>query len=292
MTKVDITIKDVNLNEAQKLLALISGQTVSVQPQMPAAPAQHQPADNTTAGTAGGLPPIQTAPAAPQNFAAPAQPSAASDEVDADGLPWDERIHSSSKKKTAKNVWARRKNVDDSVFDQVVAELRSGGNGGAAANYGQAPSAPSVNAVPSAPVMPAAPMAPAQPMPVPAFLQNMPQAQAAVPMAPAMPAAPMQPATPPMPAAAPMAPAPVQPMQPAAPMAPAAPQIPQGQTITDLFTKIQHLFQTGAADVNYVMSIQTRLSTRWGVEVTSINDIANRPDMIADAFALIAADGK
>lgn len=44
--------------------------------------------------------------------------------LDADGLPWDEAIHSSNKKKTAAGVWMRRRGVQDAVFDARVAELR------------------------------------------------------------------------------------------------------------------------------------------------------------------------
>jgi len=43
-------------------------------------------------------------------------------EVDADGVKWDERIHSSSKKLTAKGVWARRKNLTDEEFNAVKAQ--------------------------------------------------------------------------------------------------------------------------------------------------------------------------
>lgn len=45
-------------------------------------------------------------------------------QVDADGLPWDERIHSSNKKKTAKGVWVARRGVDDITRMSVVNELR------------------------------------------------------------------------------------------------------------------------------------------------------------------------
>lgn len=44
-------------------------------------------------------------------------------DVDAEGLPWDERIHSSSKKKTAKGVWARRRGIQDAEYNSVKAEL-------------------------------------------------------------------------------------------------------------------------------------------------------------------------
>lgn len=43
--------------------------------------------------------------------------------LDAAGLPWDERIHSSAKTKTAKGVWKRKRNLPEHVYDQVVAEL-------------------------------------------------------------------------------------------------------------------------------------------------------------------------
>lgn len=45
-------------------------------------------------------------------------------EFDAEGYPWDERIHSSAKSKTAKGMWKKRKNVDDAVRAAVEAELK------------------------------------------------------------------------------------------------------------------------------------------------------------------------
>ena len=45
-------------------------------------------------------------------------------EVDAMGLEWDERIHSSNKKKTSKGVWTRRRGIQDSDFNRIVAELK------------------------------------------------------------------------------------------------------------------------------------------------------------------------
>jgi len=44
---------------------------------------------------------------------------------DAQGLPWDERIHSSSKKFTREGNWARRRNVADDVVAQVESELQN-----------------------------------------------------------------------------------------------------------------------------------------------------------------------
>lgn len=46
-------------------------------------------------------------------------------DVDSEGLPWDGRIHSSNKKKLAKDdTWQLRRGIDASVVEQVKAELR------------------------------------------------------------------------------------------------------------------------------------------------------------------------
>ena len=46
-------------------------------------------------------------------------------DLDSEGLPWDGRIHSSSKKKLASNgKWQLRRNIDPNVVSQVEAELR------------------------------------------------------------------------------------------------------------------------------------------------------------------------
>ena len=42
---------------------------------------------------------------------------------DAEGLQWDERIHSSNRKLTAKGVWQRRKNITDEYYNQIKNEL-------------------------------------------------------------------------------------------------------------------------------------------------------------------------
>jgi len=45
--------------------------------------------------------------------------------VDKTGIPWDDRIHSSSKKLGADGTWNRRRNTPDAKYDQVMAELRA-----------------------------------------------------------------------------------------------------------------------------------------------------------------------
>ena len=46
--------------------------------------------------------------------------------VDSRGLPWDERIHASSKARLVSGEWRQRRNTPQSLVDQVEAELRGG----------------------------------------------------------------------------------------------------------------------------------------------------------------------
>lgn len=47
-------------------------------------------------------------------------------ELDADGVPWDERIHSSNKKQTGKGIWQKKKGVDKDEHARITAELKLG----------------------------------------------------------------------------------------------------------------------------------------------------------------------
>ena len=50
---------------------------------------------------------------------------AAAGDRDSDGLPWDGRIHSSSKARLADGRWRQRRNTDPAVVTAVTAELRA-----------------------------------------------------------------------------------------------------------------------------------------------------------------------
>lgn len=124
------------------------------------------PADPAAAAFGGAV--VQAAPlvAPPTPPAAPIAPTAATAQTavpgtverDSTGLPWDARIHASTKTKVASGAWTAKRNVDPAFKAQVEADLR-----GLPAPAAAAP------AVPVAP--PTAPLAPA---PV-----DMPQAPAA-----------------------------------------------------------------------------------------------------------------
>lgn len=120
---------------------------------------------------------------------------------DSAGLPWDERIHSSSRETRNDGTWRQRRGVDPALVANVTAELIARRNAG-----GQAPAAaalpPSPPAPPAAPVEPVAaaspvPLPPLQypgantvPMPpaavgVPQPIGSFPTGQPSVPMPPA-----------------------------------------------------------------------------------------------------------
>lgn len=51
------------------------------------------------------------------------EPTGDTMDFDKEGLPWDERIHSSNHKLTAQGIWQRRRGVSDEVYNAVKAEL-------------------------------------------------------------------------------------------------------------------------------------------------------------------------
>ena len=53
-----------------------------------------------------------------------ALPQAPGIEVDAKGMPWDHRIHASSRAKVADGTWRQRRNLDNALLAQVEQELK------------------------------------------------------------------------------------------------------------------------------------------------------------------------
>lgn len=125
------------------------------------------------------------APAPAPETASETEPDAGAPEsgegLDADGLPWDEAIHSSNRKKTAAGVWMRRRGVQDAVFDARVAELRAAMAEDATEATGAEVFNQQVNAAAQTLATPPAPPAPAAESPQPPA----PPAAAPTPPAPA-----------------------------------------------------------------------------------------------------------
>lgn len=102
------------------------------------------PTDPTVFAGPGPLP-VGGAPSVP-----PPPPAASPVDVDADGLPWDARIHAGGRAKNADGRWRAKRGVGDDYRLNVVAELR--------AALG-APEAPAAVPLPPAPTVPPPPPA-------------------------------------------------------------------------------------------------------------------------------------
>lgn len=122
-------------------------------------------AANDTTPAAAATPTAPAAQVTPQQIA--------NAEVDAEGLPWDGRIHAGTKTKTQKGIWTQKKGVDEAVRDAVVAELRQQYPAAAPAATVTAPAAPAATVT--------APAAPQVAMSVPAI--SVPTAAPATPYA-------------------------------------------------------------------------------------------------------------
>ena len=163
----NITIQFSTNDEPEFFTALIEsygkalrGPQLDVTPEVPAAPLGSPQvfAAHSTAAVPP-LPPVPAAPAvsspAPTSAApAPAPVAPGGVELDSEGYPWDERIHSGAKSKTQAGIWTRRRNVPDEVYFQIRDQIKAG-------IPAPAPAAAAI--VPPPPV--AAPPAPPQPDP-------------------------------------------------------------------------------------------------------------------------------
>lgn len=101
-------------------------------------------------------------------------------DLDAKGMPWDNRIHAESKGKIADGTWRKKRNLDPTLLATVEAELRQ-----LMGAPGVTPLAPT-----TAPIAPTPPLAPAAPV-----TANLPTASVspavAAPLPPAAPQAPV-----------------------------------------------------------------------------------------------------
>jgi hypothetical protein len=113
-------------------------------------------------------PPSAPSPAAAvPSTSAPAAPPVSSADLDKNGLPWDERIHASSRAKIADGSWRMKRGVQQHVVDEVEAQLRGQTHGSAALDAdalklvatGGDPGPSMPPAPPGPPAPPAAPVA-------------------------------------------------------------------------------------------------------------------------------------
>lgn len=179
-------------------------------------------------------------------------------DFDKEGLPWDERIHSSNHKLTAQGVWQRRRGVSDEVYNSVKAEL-----------LGKWEAAEAVTE--DAPVVAPAPIsAPVQapvvaPAPVQAFVPvQQPQA----------------PVTAPAPV---VAPAPV-----AAPVAPAA---PAPSTFETFSSKLQYALANKLIEANYMQGVLNTVNATFGTNYQGMFEMRDNENAMIFVINELAKKG-
>lgn len=264
--KIDIIIKDATKEEAADLLSFLNGSkeksTVVVNTKdIPVNPVIENTVNNVVAQST----PVTTA--------------TDNSEVDASGLPWDSRIHSSNKGKTAKGVWNRRRGVDDATVQTVENELR----GVTLQNFppvNQAPVQQFQQQIPPQNLQPYQQVIPVQHFQQPQQFQPVQQFQQPQQFQPVnqAPIQQFQQQTPP----------PVQQFN--------APQQPQVMSFDLDFQKfmkiIGNLFATQEIAPNYIDTLLQKINIQFGKSMMAITDIAASPDMIKFAYDCLIADGK
>ena len=181
------------------------------------------------------------------------EPTGDTMDFDKEGLPWDERIHSSNHKITAQGVWQRRRGVSDEVYNSVKAELL--GKWEAAEPVTE--NAPIPEPV-QAPVVAPAPVAPA---PVQAFV---PVQQVQAPVA---------------------APAPV-----VAP-APVAPAAPAPSTFETFSSKLQYALANKLIEANYMQGVLNTVNATFGTDYKGMFEMRDNENAMVFVINELAKKG-
>lgn len=236
----------------------------------PAIPVTSAPAGTPENGTAPIVPPVgsDNGPTAPIS----ASPSSGV-ELDADGLPWDGRIHSGPADKRPKNAdgrWRSKRGVDDATIAAVTAELRQV-MGAPAPVPTPAAAAPAPASPPPAPVATAPTPAPAAPPPTPAVagMESGPAVAATAGEAPRN-----APVVSPAPDTAGVT-------IPTPPPAPSPAPAANVATFADLMKKVTRMQTAGLVTVEKTSEIAQALG------LTGLRDLMNRPDLVPSFDALL-----
>ena len=185
-------------------------------------------------------------------------------EVDANGFPWDERIHAKSKGKNSDGTWRMKRGVAEATVQAVQSELRS-------------------TAAPLVPVpLTAAPMPPATLPPIPGMppvgLPVMPSISIAAP--PQMISSPA-----PVPVPAPVAPPP--PPEPT----------PVALDFNGFMAHLTSLMQGGQVTMEYLQSKIAAFNGAWAAQpgfqpINAVTDLATDPAKLNYMVQLFTMDGK
>lgn len=268
--KFTLTITDASAGDLARLLDTLNGSTVSVQHHIsPAAPQYQQPS--------GAQMPINPNNGDDDDNAPPAADAPMFDKT---GLPWDERIHSGNKARTADGSWRKRRGVQDATVTAIEQELRA-----RASSQYQQPQAPSQPAAPQY-----SPPANIEQVPQTATLPNMPAMQPYQP--PAMPSPDLS-GQPPNPQYQPAMPSPEQPQQPQAPSQP-GPTMDFHTFMNTLAAQMQKRDGAGMPLItaDYLGRITQEINAATGRQLNAITDAASDPGLIGFAIQLLQRDGR
>lgn len=255
--KFDLIVKDANASDIAAILAAIGGGTATViQPRF----VGDQSGNTTTTNNDDDDASDTVAPAGT---------------VDKNGLPWDDRIHSTPAKLTTKGEWRARRGVAPQLVASVEAELRAR----TAAPVQQTQSVvmqqqPPFGAIPGT-------------VPNPVAQQPAPQ----VDYVPYQQPAPVQMQQPPV----------VQYQQPAPvqqPVQQPQAQAPQQVDFNGFMQQVQRLLPQRDAngaplvDPTYLVNVSQRVGQAFGAQVNAITDIMGNQPMIDYAIQLMTSEGR
>lgn len=187
------------------------------------------------------------------------EPTGDTMDFDKEGLPWDERIHSSNHKLTAQGVWMRRRGVSDEVYNAVKAELLG---------KWEAAEPVTEDAPIPAPVQAPAPVAPA---PVQAFV---PVQQVQAPVTAQAPVA---------------APAPVVAPAPVAPVA--APAAPAPTTFETFSSKLQYALANKLIEANYMQGVLNTVNATFGTNYQGMFEMRDNENAMIFVINELAKKG-
>lgn len=197
-------------------------------------------------------------------------------DLDSDGLPWDERIHSPNKATVKSGAWRKKKGVSDDLVKQVEAELRARAAGPVAQvnQGGAAPFVPPSNANPGFPSTsaPTAPVPAGGPATMPA-----PGAMGAAPGPGYTVHTPGQPAPTPAPQFQPQ------------PQVQQPPAQPQGIDFAGLMNGLNRATQQNRCDQQILGWIVTEVNKAWNANYQAITDLISRPDIVNWVKELLVA---
>jgi len=208
-------------------------------------------------------------PIAPVTPVVAPTPASVDAELDANGIPWDDRIHAKTKARVKDDTWRKKRGVDDVIYESVVAELKA--SVAPAMPTGDAPVVPVVEQ-PVAPVVPVTPPMPNGDTVVP----NAPVTDPVVSVAPTV-----------APTPAPVADI-VQPVEPVT----AQPVAAGSVDFNGFMQTLGKNMQTNPTKVNtiYLTTIKDEIGTAFNTSLSAITDIAANPAMIDYAIQLMQRD--